>query len=227
MDQLFWFSASWTGATCLVVLAILGSFIILYRHRQGRAAFYTHGNNKTALTLTLSLAALVFVALDLNFAYHDHKVWVSLFGQPPRSEDSIRIQVRPEQYAWNFCYAGTDGVFGTLDDILTINEMHVPVGKPVIVQMTSKDVIHSFFLPNLRIKQDVVPGMRTSLYFLPEQMGRFNIACAEHCGLGHYRMKGQFIVETEEEFQAWLTQLAQEPSASSWGWDWTQRSAKI
>jgi cytochrome c oxidase subunit 2 len=103
--------------------------------------------------------------------------------------------------------------------------MVVPVGRPVFVQLSARDVIHSFFLPNLRIKQDAIPGMVTSIYFTPEKTGHFNIACAQHCGLGHYRMKGEFVVDSLADFAAWSD--AQEKEALSatpeqWAWDWNK-----
>lgn len=225
IDRLFWYSTAWTAGVGLIVIAILTFFLIRYRRRQGRLPYYTHGNTKGALTLTLTLAALVFLLLDVNLAYHDHKVWKLMFGNPPSSTEALKVQIMPEQFAWNVRYAGVDEEFGTTDDIVAMNELHVTLDRPVIVQMSSKDVIHSFFLPNLRIKQDSIPGMVTSIYFVPQAVGNFNIACAEHCGLGHYRMKGMMTVESPEEFQAWLTKTASEQAESgtiidNWAWDW-------
>jgi cytochrome c oxidase subunit 2 len=91
----------------------------------------------------------------------------------------------------------------------------------VVVQLSSKDVIHSFFLPNFRIKMDAVPGMVTSLYFEATRTGSYDIACAEHCGFGHYRMRGFLTVQEQEEFEAWLWEQTKEgPADTSWGWDW-------
>lgn len=223
IDDLFWYATAWTGTTGLVVLGILAAFLILYRARKGRLPFYTHGNTRGAMILTLSLAVVVFIALDLNLAYHDHLVWESMFGRPPESSKALRVQIMPEQFAWNIRYSGADDTFNTADDIVVLNDFHVPVGKPVIVQLTSRDVIHSFFLPNLRIKQDAIPGMITSIYFHTDATGQFNIACAQHCGIGHYRMKGAFVVEPEREFNNWLAQKVRESdNENPWGWNWDQ-----
>lgn len=222
IDHLFWYATAWTAGTGVLVVGILITFLIIYRARKNRLAFYTHGNTRGALTLTLSLALLVFLLLDINLAYYDHKVWKLMFGHPPASADALKVQVMGEQFAWNIRYAGADQIFGTEDDIVTMNELHVPVNHPVIVQLTSKDVIHSFFLPSLRIKQDAVPGFVTSIYFEPDMAGVFNIACAEHCGLGHYRMKGQFFVEPTLDFETWLAaQPKQAETDTLWAWDWT------
>lgn len=223
IDRLFWYSTAWTASVGLIVISILAWFIVRYRQREGRFPFYTHGDTKGPLALTLTLALLVFLLLDVNLAYNDHVVWKAMFGRPPDPARATRIEVMPQQFAWNILYAGPDGLFSTADDVAAINELHVPVDRPVFVQLTSKDVIHSFFLPNLRIKQDAVPGMVTSLYFTPEKTGRYNIACAEHCGLGHYQMKGSFVVDEPAEFDAWLEAQGKESADAApgeWGWDW-------
>lgn len=143
----------------------------------------------------------------------------------PNEKDAIRIRIVAEQFAWNIHYPGRDGKFGPTkieamdgtnpvgvdrtdpdakDDIVTINELKIPVNKPVIVELSSKDVIHSFSLPVMRVKQDAIPGMKIPIWFEATQTGSFEIACAQLCGLGHYRMRGAFQVMAPEEFQAWL-----------------------
>ncbi len=227
IDDLFWFTGAFTLVAAILVFIILVYFAVRYYHKFHPVAHYTHGNSKGALLLTGFLALTVFLALDVNFAYQDHKVWVSMFGTPPPLDQSLAVEIMPEQYAWNIRYAGPDGLFKTADDIVTMNELHVPVNKPVHVQLSSKDVIHSFFLPNLRIKQDAVPGMTTAIYFTADRAGRYNVACAEHCGLGHYRMKGDFVVETAEEFEAWLKEKAADGlDSSTWGWEWKKAKEK-
>jgi cytochrome c oxidase subunit II len=91
----------------------------------------------------------------------------------------------------------------------------VPVGKMVLVQLKSQDVLHSFFLPNMRVKQDAVPGMRIPVWFRPMRIGRYDLPCAELCGWGHYKMKGQLTVDSDEDYQAWLDQLAKEQFATT------------
>src|SRR5262249_17987106 len=142
------------------------------------------------------------------------------------------VQVTGEQFAWNFHYPGPDGAFGKTDvklitstntigldrtdpaakdDVVSINALHVPVDRAVKVRIRSKDVIHSFFLPNLRIKQDAVPGMAIEVWFTPNKAGAYEIACAELCGLGHYRMKAFLTIDpSQEEFNKWLQQQAAE-----------------
>ena len=99
-----------------------------------------------------------------------------------------------------------DGQFGTADDVSTINQLHLPLGQPIMVNLSSKDVIHSFFVPEFRVKQDAVPGLPTRIWLEPIKQGQYEIRCAELCGLGHYRMKGFVTTEPLSDFQKWLVE---------------------
>jgi cytochrome c oxidase subunit II len=152
-------------------------------------------------------------------------IWAKVKNEFPNPAEAVTVRVVAEQFAWNIHYPGRDGKFGRtdiknmdgtnpvgvdrtdpngVDDLVTINELKVPVNKPVIVQLSSKDVIHSFGIPVMRVKQDAIPGMDIPIWFQATQTGNFEIACAQLCGLGHYRMRGAFQVIAPEEFQAWL-----------------------
>ena len=218
IDHLFWVAFGLTAVTFVVVAAILVFMLVRYRAAPGRRAHYTRGDSPGAVAMTMGLALAVFVGLDVNLAVRDHLAWEKIWGRPPAPAESVRVQVMGEQFAWNIRYTGPDGRFGTGDDVSTLNELHVPVGKPVVVQLSSKDVIHSFFLPNFRIKQDAMPGMVTNLYFQAKKRGSYDIACAEHCGFGHYRMRGFLVSEAPEAFEAWLTAQAAEAGAAGWPW---------
>lgn len=152
-------------------------------------------------------------------------VWSEYFNAVPPA-DAVVIEVTAQQFMWNVRYPGHDGKFGRTeprlvddttnplgmdrtdpdakDDIVTVNEITVPFGRAVRIRLRSKDVIHSFFLPNFRVKQDAVPGMTPEVVFFPTKMGHFELACAELCGLAHYRMRGFFNVVPQEEFDEWL-----------------------
>lgn len=201
IDDMFHLIMWITGIIFVVVESILLFFVVKYRHRKGRQAHYTHGNNRVEVVWTI-VPALICVILALL----SRRLWEDIKEHMPH--DALEIQVTGEQFAWNFRYAGPDGKFGTADDILTLNQLHFPVGKPVIATLTSKDVIHSFFLPEFRVKQDLVPGMTTHIWFEANRVGHWEIACAELCGLGHYRMKGFVTVDTPEDFQKWLVEQA-------------------
>lgn len=163
-------------------------------------------------------------------------IWAEIKEDFPAAGESQLVEMVAEQFAWGFQYAGADGIFGGRDpkqissgntigldandpngkdDFVSINELHVPLGKPTIIYMYSKDVIHSFFVPEFRVKQDAVPGMRIPLWFEANQAGRFEIGCAQLCGLGHYRMKGEVVVHTPEEFESWKQEKLKELQASA------------
>jgi len=152
--------------------------------------------------------------------------WAKQVNAFPKRTDVIEVRVVAEQFAWNIHYSGPDGIFGKTDvqffdqqsnalgldpndvngkdDITTINQLHLPIGKPAIIHLTSKDVIHSFSLPVMRVKQDIIPGMSIPTWFTPTKTGHFEIACAQLCGLGHYRMKGYLTIHSQDGFDQWI-----------------------
>jgi len=153
-------------------------------------------------------------------------VWGKYYGPSPA--DAVTVDIVAEQFAWNIRYAGKDGVFGRTspnlmsldnptgldasdpashDDIPSIGLMYLPVNRPARIRLRAKDVLHSFYLPFQRVKQDVVPGMAIQVWFVPTQTGDFEIACAELCGFGHYQMRGLLRVVSEEEFEKQLQEL--------------------
>ena len=222
-----------------VIMAILFvgwlSFIIYalfrFRAKSGHKAEYHTKHFKLPTYVEVGVA-LTEAVLLCAFSF---PIWGQSRIEFPARENSLVVRVVAEQFAWNVHYPGKDGVFGKSDpklmnagnplgldaddpmgkdDIATINQLHIPVDKPVIVDLMSKDVIHSFFLPVMRVKQDAVPGQKIPLWFQAKQTGEFEIACAQLCGLGHYRMRGFFTVDTPEKFDAWMTeQVAQKGSA--------------
>jgi cytochrome c oxidase subunit 2 len=151
-------------------------------------------------------------------------VWDSLYAESP--EDPVVVEVAGKQFEWYVHYPGADGKFGEVvlknvneadnllglddfdkaaqDDITKRGQLWLPVGRPVVIRLRTFDVIHSFFVPEFRVKQDLLPGYPTRTKFTPTRVGVFDLACAELCGLGHYTMKGQVHVVTPEEFEAWL-----------------------
>ncbi len=198
--------------------------LVRFRQRAGHKAEYQPAKGKVAKTAEVAVIvaeALLLVGLSIP-------VWASWKNDfPPRSQ-AITIRVVAEQFAWNFHYPGKDGVFGRTDvglinntgnslgldmndphakdDIVTLNDMHIPVHQPVILEISSKDVIHSFTVNVLRVKQDAVPGMMVPIHFEATQTGLFDVGCAQLCGLGHYRMKGQITIDTPEQYTTWLTE---------------------
>jgi cytochrome c oxidase subunit 2 len=208
IDGLFSLILWITGVIFLAVELLLLLFVFRYRHREGRRARYTHGNNRLEVVWTI-IPAFICVVLALL----SRRSWAEIKQQMPK--EAMQIEILAEQFAWNIRYAGPDGKLGTADDIVTLNQLHFPVGRPVVATLRSKDVIHSFFLPEFRVKQDAVPGMSTRIWFDAMRVGHWEIACAELCGLGHYRMKGFVTVETPEEFEKWLAAQAAEGAPAS------------
>jgi cytochrome c oxidase subunit 2 len=153
-------------------------------------------------------------------------LWAKNVQRFPKPEDSTVIQIMAQQFAWNARYPGADGKFGRQDmklitsdnvfgvdpadpagkdDVQVLNEIHVVVNKPVLIYLSSKDVIHSLKLVAMRITQDAIPGLRIPVTFTPTKIGRYQIECAQLCGNGHAAMAGGFvIVQSQADFDAWL-----------------------
>ena len=217
----------------IVVLAML-YFIIKYRARPGHKAVYDRGDTKKHVGITLGMGLLVFLSIDVVIEGMSFKDLNEAFWNFPKGDDVVQVEVMPQQFAWNFRYAGNDGTFGTEDDLIpSQNQMHIPVNKPVVIQIAPYDVIHSFYLPNFRIKIDATPGMINTMWFQATETGQFEIACAELCGNSHYRMKGYLTVESEEDYNNWLQSLDEEgpedewededdETPTRWGWAWKE-----
>ena len=122
--------------------------------------------------------------------------------------------------------AFTDGKLGQPGELFTVNDMHVPVNEMVLVHLKSEDVLHSFFLPNMRVKQDAVPGMSIPVWFRPTQTGTYDLVCAELCGWGHYKMKGRLTVDSDEDYEAYLDDLDSKQNATEPTRGRTQRPTK-
>lgn len=203
IDGLFYLILWITGIIFIVVEAVLILFLFRYRHREGKAAHYTHGSNRLEVIWTI-VPAIICVVLALM----SRRSWAEIKQTIPQG--AINVEIMAEQFAWNLRYPGADGKLNTADDVVSLNQLHIPVGRPVVVSLKAKDVIHSFFLPEFRVKQDAVPGMTTRIWFEATRVGNWEIACAELCGLGHYRMKGFITVESPENFEKWLADQAAE-----------------
>lgn len=205
--------------------AQLGLGYIVWRYRQtanSPPATYSHGNTTLEMTWTV-LTAILFIGLNLMGS----RVWASQRFDPPEA-NAVPVEVTGMQFAWYFRYPGPDGKYGATkaslmdpssggeaavglntsdaaakDDVVT-GTMYIPVNREIDVSLRAVDVIHSFFVPSLRFKQDAVPGLNIHLHFRPTEVGEYEIACAELCGLGHYKMHGMVHVVSQEDFDKWL-----------------------
>jgi len=193
-----------------VMLVILFGAVLFHRERGGRRlAFYTHGDHARQRLLTLAVGLVMFLAVDAVLAVRAGGVLRARFWRFPEGDPAaVRVEVTARQWAWTFRLPGPDGRFGTVDDVVTLGELHVPVGRPVYLKLRSKDVVHSLYLPNFRTKIDAVPGSTTRLWFQAERAGRYEIGCAQHCGVGHYKMRGELYAEPPDEHAAWLARAA-------------------
>ncbi|MGH7378929.1 MAG: cytochrome c oxidase subunit II [Candidatus Methylomirabilales bacterium] len=197
IDSLFSLIYYITGVTFIVVTGAMIWFLIKYRHRQGRRATYIHGNTTLEIIWTVIPAAILVV-----LSFMSQSTWAKIKQNIPQAD--LVVQVTAKQFNWEILYPGPDGTFGTADDLQKENELHVPVNKVVRVVLKSKDVIHSFFVPNLRFKQDAVPGREITAWFEATKPGRYETPCAELCGFGHSGMKGWLIVHPPDEYEQWV-----------------------
>jgi cytochrome c oxidase subunit 2 len=238
----------WIHVFMFILFIGWGGFIayVLVRFRRSRnpVANYTgvtsHASNYSEVGV-----AVVEAVLLIGFAI---PMWAARIERIPPANEALLVQVTGEQFAWNIHYAGPDGKFGRTDiklidaqanplgldrsdpdakdDVTTLNQLYLPVNKPIIVRLRSKDVIHSFGVPEFRVKQDAVPGLTIPIWFIPNvttaemrtRTGKpdfqYEIACAQLCGLGHFRMRGYVTVQTADEFQKWMDEKVKEQSNS-------------
>ena len=207
IDALYYMILAITGAIFVIVEVALIVFIIRYRRREGRKAAYSHGNKVAEMVWTVIPFVLV-----LYIAYQSNDVWLEtkVAERALENESAIPIRVSGKQFEWNITYSGPDEELDTGDDFVVRNQLHVPVGRSVRIELTSEDVIHSFFLPELRVKQDAVPGMLIPVWFQATEAGQYTLACAELCGLGHYRMRASMTVHELDDYDRWMAEASGE-----------------
>ncbi len=190
----------------LVCIGLFG-FSYLYSHKRSKTPYYTYGNKKKHLFVTAFIGAAVFLSVDLNITRLSNNDMLDVFWKwpDPKTEKVVRVEVMAQQWMWSFRYAGADDLFGTADDIVTNNDLRVPMNTKFLFHLTSKDVIHSFFVPSVRLKVDTIPGRITRVWWDANKAGQYDIACAEMCGTHHYLMKASLTVYSEEDYQKWLS----------------------
>jgi cytochrome c oxidase subunit 2 len=228
----------WMHVFMLILFVGWGAFFVyvLIRFRKSRNPVANYAGVRSHTSSYLEGGVLV-VELVLLFAF-SIPLWAARVDRMPPENEALVVHVTAEQFAWNVRYAGPDGVFGKTDitlidvqtnplgldrndpaakdDVTTLNQLYLPANRPIIVKLRSKDVIHSFGVPEFRVKQDAIPGLTIPIWFVPtvttaEMRSRtgnaefqYEIACAQLCGLGHYRMRGFVTVLSTDEFQKWM-----------------------
>lgn len=214
----------------IVLFVVWAPFFVytLYRFRASKNPKANYHGVDSHLS-TYQEVGVVVAELVLLFGFAV-PTWAALRSDDhyPAEDESVVVHVIAEQFAWNIHYPGPDGEFGerdihlvdlqtnpiglvrddpaAADDIVTVNELHLPIDRPVIAHLTSKDVIHGFNLPQMRVKQDAIPGLSIPLYFQATSTGEWEIACAQLCGVGHYRMRGYLTIHEQADFAAWLAE---------------------
>ena len=189
------------GIAFILTEAALVWFLVKYRGRPGRKAVYTHGN-ATAEYIWTGVTSIVVVWIGLASAGGWHRIK----GHDGAPANSYPLRITAKQFEWHITYPGRDGKIGTADDYTVRSQLHLAVNRPVKIDLESEDVIHSFFVPPFRIKQDAVPGMHIMVWFQPTQVGTFELGCAELCGLGHYRMRAVVTVHSQDDYDRWVTE---------------------
>jgi cytochrome c oxidase subunit 2 len=195
--------------------------LIVFRKRRHPVASHEGVTNAISTHLEFSVV-LIDAVLLIGFAI---PLWAKRVNEFPETKDVILVHAIGQQFNWNFHLPGPDGQFGrrdvylvsntnpvgldpndpySKDDIQVLGELHVPVDRPVIIELSSKDVIHNFALPHMRIAQDAIPGSIIPMWFKPVKTGTYEVVCGQLCGLGHYAMKGSLVVDTPADYQAWL-----------------------
>jgi len=204
IDELYYFILWLTGVIFVATGFALFWFLWKYgSYVRQEPVTYTHGSHTLEVVWSiLPAATLLFIAIYQMNAWAEQKLFrpESAPGvyKPPIAE------VTGRQFEWRIRYAGKDNIVGTKDDLFTVNELHVPAFEDVVLAIKTEDVLHSFFLPNLRIKQDVVPGMKQYVWFHANKTGNYDIVCAELCGWGHYKMRGRLVLESRDKFEKWF-----------------------
>jgi cytochrome c oxidase subunit 2 len=219
-----------TGIAFAAALAFLLVAIVFHRARARRTrGHHTHGLRVRDGALMFTVALVMFVAVDVTLALRTSRDLETRFWRYPDGDpQALRVEVTARQWAWTFRTAGPDGRFGTADDVVTLNELDIPVGHPIYLKLRSRDVVHSLYLPNFRTKIDAIPGMTTRMWFQATVPGQFEIACAQHCGVNHYKMRGLLYARPEADYRDRLaraetdSRLRYDPGApaATGGWDW-------
>jgi cytochrome c oxidase subunit II len=223
----------WLMAVLFVGWGLFFVFVI-FRFRRGAnpRASYMGAKGKISKGLEVAIAVIEVVLL----VFYAIPAWAKRVTRLPSESEAVVVRVIGEQFAWNIHYPGPDGRFGRTDikkvtadnplgldrtdpnakdDITTINQLVLPENRPVIVHLSSKDVIHSFGLIEMRVKQDAIPGMTMPVWFVPTRRGDYEIACSQLCGLGHFRMRGFVTIQSEAEFRKWLDDQEKELRAAN------------
>jgi cytochrome c oxidase subunit 2 len=249
IDRLIHVTGLMTGGLAALLVALLVFAAIRWRDRGAPGARAPAGGrgkggrgSRRAVLLVVGVTTAIFLAVDGNLFVTSTRDLVGVFLAVSAAEaepGAVRIEINAQQWVWNARYAGQDGAFATDDDVVSASDVRVPVGRPVIVQLASSDVVHSFYVPAFRVKLDAVPGRIATAWFRPTRAGEYEIACAQFCGVHHHLMRGTVTVMDGGAFDRWIAVArTEEPTrerppgvdpaadpadARRWGWPWRRR----
>jgi cytochrome c oxidase subunit 2 len=231
-DDLFALITLMIGVAFAIMLVVLLIPVVRDRARPGHKARFDHGNSLHDKRFTAVVSVAVFFILDASVLVIAMQDLREGFWNIPRPDtpNVLKVELLAQQWAWNFRTPGVDGKFGTPDDVVTINDLTVPEGQPVVINEASKDVIHSFYVPDMRIKRDANPGAINEIWFEPVKTGDFDILCAELCGYAHYQMHGKLHVLPAAEYDTWLAEASRIAQAgydesdteARWAWEFKE-----
>lgn len=210
VDELFYLIYYITNVTFVLVAGCMIAFLIMYRHSDGRRATYTHGNTTLEIVWTI-VPALILIMLG----FLSKSRWEEIKSPAHMPPADVMVRITAKQFNWEIRYPGPDGKFDTDDDVQVDNDLHVPLNKVVRVFLRSKDVIHSFFVPQMRLKQDAVPGREIMVWFQATKAGQYEIPCAELCGFGHSGMKGALYVQDPGDYDKWVKEQWPQTAAAA------------
>lgn len=200
IDRLYYIILVITGVVFVATEGVLLYFLIRYRKGDGtRKAEYLHGSVRAEVIWT-AVPFVIVIALALM----SRTSWNQIKDPAFFPDDAYEVVMTGRQFEWEATYEGADGELGTDDDFTLLNRLEVPAHRPVVLHLESEDVIHSFFVPDLRVKQDALPGRRVSIWFEVTEAGEYELGCAELCGIGHYRMGGMVVAHEGGDFDSWV-----------------------
>lgn len=200
VDNIFYIIYYITLVVFILVMGTLIVFLIKYRHQAGQKATYIEGSTTLEIVWTAATTVIVFGLAMLSYPQWNQ---IKSPNEFPANPD-VLVQVSGKQFNWDMTYPGPDNELGTDDDLELENELHVPVNAVVHIRLTADDVIHSFFVPQLRLKQDALPNRFIDVWFEATKAGRYEIPCAELCGFGHSGMLGYLNVHSQADYDAWV-----------------------
>jgi len=200
IDGLIFYIYALTGFFFVVILGYMAFAMVKFRKKDGVKARYFAGEGRAVFWI-LVLSVLI-LALDLSIDYKSAPIWELIKMDIPAGDVNLRVEAK--QFEWNFHYPAPDGSYDGPGNFVSLRELHVPVNKKIRLLLVSADVIHSFFIPSCRLKQDVMPGRQIPAWFEATQTGTYDILCAEICGFGHTRMTANLVVQDQKDYDDWL-----------------------